>query len=78
MRIYGTRRYCIHEDAELLSGPCPKSKTGVVKTPTLAAFTDINESHEAGKKAASLTASANAIRSKREKGRSSQQSNNGK
>ena len=43
-----------------------KANLVAVKNLTLAAFNDIIKSHEAGKKAASLTASANAMRSKGE------------
>ena len=55
-----------------------KAKLGAVKTPTLATLNDIIESHEAGKKAANLTASANAVKIKGDKGKPWQQSVNGK
>lgn len=41
-----------------------KAKLGAVKTPTLDAFNIIIESHEAGKKAASINASTNSVKGK--------------
>ena len=46
-----------------------KAKLGVVKTPTSTTFNEIFESHKTGKKAANMTVSANAIKSKEDKGR---------
>ena len=62
------RRYNMHDDGELLLGP----RLGVVKTPTLASFNEIIESHETGKKAANASALANAVKGK---GKSHQQLN---
>ena len=54
-----------------------KAKPGAVKNLTLAAFNEIIESHEAGKKASIMTASANVIKHRGDKGRNPhQQSNN--
>ena len=68
----------MHDDVELFLDTALKAKLGTVKTSTLAAFNDIIESHETGKKAANLTVSANAVKSKGDKGKPRKQSGNGK
>ena len=56
------------DGAKLLLGYHPQGKTGCDQN-SLAAFNDSIESHEAGKKAANLTASANAVKIKGDKGK---------
>ena len=56
--------------------PALKAKLRAVKTPTLDVFNDIIESHEAGKRAVNMSATANAIKRRNNKSKESRSSSN--
>ena len=56
--------------------PALKAKLGAVKRPTLDIFNDIIESHEAGKRAVNVSAAANTVKRRNDKGKASCPSSN--